>query len=307
MGDSNIIKAAQYAMSGLDKLSLAPALPNPTGSFSVSHSDIEALTPNGTRSFVRLYYPSTEEGSPSKWLPDYEYGAGYGDFLSIPKWIVGGVASSVVGHINIPGGKDSPLEPPPAPATKWPVFVFSHGLATWRSHYSATCNELASRGVVVVSIEHRDGSAIASVAADGDAEANVKYESLDELIEKLLFVGASGGRLSSTDYWAQNLSKIRNIARMSGGVKEGDSKNAIDRLQDARVVWLGMKGATHVDFSDIVFFAPNWVYATYDYLLIGPDGLSPAIILNRTMTVAYAFITADIDAKSSVFVDPEYR
>lgn len=43
---------------------------------------------------------------------------------------------------------------------RFPVVIFSHGLAGSRLSYSQYCGELASHGVVVVALEHRDGSGI---------------------------------------------------------------------------------------------------------------------------------------------------
>ncbi|GAX79240.1 hypothetical protein CEUSTIGMA_g6680.t1 [Chlamydomonas eustigma] len=42
---------------------------------------------------------------------------------------------------------------------KFPVVIFSHGLAGQRNTYSCICMELASQGVVVLAVEHCDGSA----------------------------------------------------------------------------------------------------------------------------------------------------
>ena len=62
---------------------------------------------------------------------------------------------------------------------RWPVVFFSHGLAGSRLSYSQYCGELASHGVVVVALEHRDGSGlqtmVRSAAVGGKtAEENVK-------------------------------------------------------------------------------------------------------------------------------------
>jgi len=50
----------------------------------------------------------------------------------------------------------------------FPVIIFSHGLAGNRLSYSQFCGELASHGVIVAAIEHRDGSGIASVVRHVD-------------------------------------------------------------------------------------------------------------------------------------------
>jgi platelet-activating factor acetylhydrolase len=60
----------------------------------------------------------------------------------------------------------------PPPGTKFPLVIFSHGLAGTRTTYSQYCSALASEGYVVLSIEHKDGSGplVTVPKGDGDGE-----------------------------------------------------------------------------------------------------------------------------------------
>ncbi|CBQ67526.1 related to acetylhydrolase [Sporisorium reilianum SRZ2] len=55
-------------------------------------------------------------------------------------------------------------EPP-----QFPVIIFSHGLAGNRLSYSQYCGELASLGIIVAAIEHRDGSGVSSIVRGEEA------------------------------------------------------------------------------------------------------------------------------------------
>ena len=52
---------------------------------------------------------------------------------------------------------------------QFPVVVFSHGLAGNRLSYSQYCGELASKGMIVAAIEHRDGSGVSSIVRGEEA------------------------------------------------------------------------------------------------------------------------------------------
>jgi platelet-activating factor acetylhydrolase len=60
--------------------------------------------------------------------------------------------------IKIPVYEHAPLLAPPVDLARWPLVLFSHGLGGTRTTYSTLCADLASRGRIVVALEHRDGT-----------------------------------------------------------------------------------------------------------------------------------------------------
>lgn len=111
--------------------------------------------------FIRLYYPSAfskEQNDSSKWFrwtPDNKYVEGlaglvnsWGNVIKLALWFYGG----------------EPLVPamweaePLQSEKKFPVIIFSHGYGATRFLSSTIAIELASRGFVVTSLEHRDSS-----------------------------------------------------------------------------------------------------------------------------------------------------
>jgi len=65
-------------------------------------------------------------------------------------------------------------EPAPSPREGWPVVVFSHGMGCTRASMSQLCYQLASQGVVVVALEHREGSGSISFYREARGGARVE-------------------------------------------------------------------------------------------------------------------------------------
>lgn len=192
----------------------ASKLPRPTGPYGVGTIDIEVpveeprnvvdavLKHDGSPAFhldtvlFTLYYPAAKGAKSSrskhKWLPKpisltaqgYAIAAHFNNFFSRPlfTFALWGLASS----IQIQAEVDVPLLLSSAEqddhSTEFPVVVFSHGDVSSRTDYTAYCGELASRGVVVAAIEHRDGSCPGSIVhlANGKTK-NVMLFRADQL------------------------------------------------------------------------------------------------------------------------------
>lgn len=143
--------------------------------------------------FFSLYYPcdpAPARGVPWLTRPIGELLAGWLKFadrqpsnriwsgvLLFATWCIGA-------RLHIPAYPDAPFARPPKDAKKekWPLVVFSHGLAGNRRVYSQYCGELASRGFVVAALEHRDGTAPTTsiFGRDGKPKAKVDYISYGE-------------------------------------------------------------------------------------------------------------------------------
>lgn len=157
----------------------ASKLPGYTGPYGVGIVDVEtpvekrvvypAKLTSGEEAFemqsllVSVYYPIEKEYKSRKeryyWFskPIGVTAEGYARFAGVSNFITRPVFTfllwAVAGGIRIPAEVDAPLY-----GKEIPVMVFSHGMASSRTDYTAFLGELASRGYIIAAIEHRDGS-----------------------------------------------------------------------------------------------------------------------------------------------------
>ncbi|EME77303.1 uncharacterized protein MYCFIDRAFT_42344 [Pseudocercospora fijiensis CIRAD86] len=170
----------------------ASKLPKYTGTYGVGAIDVEVpvqeprqvvdavFKKDKTPAFqldtvlFTLYYPVEKRVKSAKanhkWFPKplsliaegYATAAHFNNFLSRPLFTA--VLWCLAGSIDIPAKVDVPLMRSGDEKVKqYPLVVFSHGDVSSRTDYTAYCGELASRGVVVAAIEHRDGSCPGSI------------------------------------------------------------------------------------------------------------------------------------------------
>jgi len=172
-----------------------PALPKYSGPYEVGSIDLEVPLEE-TKEFpvtetksetilVRLFYPASTDGvrkSTPTWLPQptREYAKGYASFLKQPVLPTSLAISLAVYNTTIPASEGAPPAKP-QPNARLPVMIFSHGLGGSRNAYSQWCGSMASHGIFVAAIEHRDGSAPISVVNAGTKkQSTVPYRRILE-------------------------------------------------------------------------------------------------------------------------------
>ena len=176
--------------------SIFPVLPKYPGPYQVGSIDVEfplseprkfdVIETHVETILVRLFYPTksnvvTKKAASPTWLPQpsMEYAKGYANFLKQPILPVSLVISLAVYNTTIPVIENAPPINPPN--SHFPVMIFSHGLGGSRNAYSQWCGSIASYGVFVAAIEHRDGSAPTSIVHVGTPKQSaVPYRRIRE-------------------------------------------------------------------------------------------------------------------------------
>jgi len=176
--------------------SIFPVLPKYPGPYQVGSIEVEVPLPE-VKNFsltetrvetvlARFFYPTNFSGSRKRiasptWLPQpaTEYAKGYAQFLKQHTFAVYLAIAFAVYNKTIPAVENAPpIIPSDSPL---PVVIFSHGLGGSRNAYSQWCGSLASYGVFVAAIEHRDGTApISIVNAGTENQSHVPYRRITE-------------------------------------------------------------------------------------------------------------------------------
>jgi predicted dienelactone hydrolase len=172
------------ALAGVAVLALAAVgsvlfpvfhLPRPTGPYPVGVStmaivdrerpELHTANPVDTRAFnARIWYPAAPTGrKPAAFRPD----AGrLAEVINRDHWPFG----VLISHLNVVPTVSVADAPVSRARPSWPVLIFSHGLTGLPEQNTALMQDLASRGYVVVSLDHAF-DAMASVLPDGRAVA----------------------------------------------------------------------------------------------------------------------------------------
>lgn len=152
-------------------------------------ADIPAVSdaPEGAQPTIsfRLFYPCVkpakdDQDRPVRWIPQPQRItiASTMKYLGMNERIAGALSylPRQLYWIRLPAFRNATLLEPPTRTSRWPVTFFSHGLAGSRNAYSQICGDLASNGMIVVALDHRDGSSpIQYVRGTANSPAHVVH------------------------------------------------------------------------------------------------------------------------------------
>ena len=180
---------------------------------------------------------------------------------------------SFVKRTRIPAISDAPiLDPSENPQKRWPVAILSHGLGGTFNTYSYLAGCLASCGLVVFAIEHRDGSAPVSAVRNEDGSVRlVDYkrlshdpepEILDARNEQLRFRMTELDLLYSIVEQLEGGKTFTNLATKFAKKKQVDFPVFASKLDlsPSKVAWMGHSfgAATMVQFLKSVYWSRSF-------------------------------------------------
>ncbi|KIV92708.1 hypothetical protein PV10_03980 [Exophiala mesophila] len=140
---------------------------------SLGYDTIPEGFPTSTIKF-RVFYPTSPETSDlpfASWLPEPQsaYVDAYLKLARVGPWLSKLLLSIplYLRSTKVHAYENAPLKSDDQP---FPVLIFSHGLVGGANTHSYLLGELASRGVICVALEHRDGSGVLSRANNDGAK-----------------------------------------------------------------------------------------------------------------------------------------
>ncbi|KAG8714598.1 hypothetical protein FRC11_007850 [Ceratobasidium sp. 423] len=234
-----------------------------------------------------VYYPTsgdrTHGGRGVHWLPRplSVATAGWAMFAARSYWLLWPFIYLFARFIRLPTYMNAPLRPYAKSATshdtdsstetladsgtRWPLVIFSHGLAGGRFTYSDYCGRLASQGMVVIALEHRDGSGPFVIPTDEDTGEPIPKLYLQT--NGISWEEEPAGKLPlRVDQLKFRIREIYEAFESFGGVVRGDRRDTTP--MDTFSHWDSFKD--QVDFSQVLLTGHSFGGATSLSLLSNP-------------------------------------
>ncbi len=204
--------------TALPALLPVPAIPRPTGPFSVGTATYELIDPSRPelysgreeprRFMMQVWYPANPpaDQKPALWMDSIAiFAPALADFINMPPWFLD--------HLAYARTNSYQNATPDSSAGPYPLLLFSHGWRGFKEQNTFQMQELASRGYVVVALQHTYG-AILTVFPDGSVAPNnpsalpsgVSDEEYDAAARKLAdqWAGDLAFALDTLSQWNQD-------------------------------------------------------------------------------------------------------
>lgn len=190
-----------------------PNIPTPSGPYSIGTRTF-VLTDNLRRELysgkdeprkfmIQVWYPANPgPGVPhAPWMNDAPvYARAIASYLGLPKFFLDHLAL-----VKTPAYQDAPLEPS---SNAYPLIIFSHGWNGFAAQNTGQALELASRGYVVVALQHTYG-AVVTVFPDG----KIAYNNPNALPNDASETEYDQAARKLVDQWAGDISNALDFMR----------------------------------------------------------------------------------------------
>ncbi|HCR71329.1 MAG TPA: hypothetical protein DIW23_07800 [Anaerolineae bacterium] len=195
-----------------------PQIPIPSGDYQVgtkifelndtSRKELFSGEDESRKFMIQVWYPADAKDSDEKapWMENAEiFAPTIATYINMPSYFL-----NHLGLVEIPAYKDSALA---TSEEKFPVILFSHGWNGFNAQNAGQALELASRGYVVIGIQHTYG-AVVTVFPDGTIAPN-NPKALPEDAEDPNYEEKANVLVSQ---WAQDMAYVLN--QLSGQENE---------------------------------------------------------------------------------------
>jgi len=185
-------------------------------------------------------------------------------------WILWVLFYFFFSFIKVPVHNNAPLRSSPPKGekpTQWPIVIFSPGLACQLTTASHTCARIASTGKVVIVMDHRDGTGVATYPRNPDTG---KKETLLYVPEAASSHGAEPGfafRKEQLDFRRFEIYSAWDALKKL--VVDGD-RGKLTSMDDVPIDWAAFY--EKIDFSSVQFVGHSFGGATLFHVLsTSPD------------------------------------
>ncbi|SMD21141.1 alpha/beta hydrolase family protein [Kibdelosporangium aridum] len=240
-----VLVAAPVSASAEAKVTFS--IPSPTGRYQVGTTDLHLVDhtrpdpwkPDRKRELmVSVWYPAkdTRHYPRQQWLPNGIVPAveTFAEQAGIPKGSVDWTAARTSGHVNAP-----------VKHGKWPVILYSPGFGGPRSVGSVLVQELASRGNVVVTIDHTFETPVEFPGGRVEPPVTISEAEMGKALQAR--VGDTRFVLDQLARKGVNLDKVGMFGHSYGGFTAGETM-----LHDRRIdAGINMDGSMFPDFGDV--------------------------------------------------------